>query len=839
MATSNWLFGNNFSLLGNKSSKNDNTDRILKAFTQRFGTDTRSTESPDAENAPMPYTLPTAAAVENRAVADSGADVAISDVSANSIAFNAEDEGKRLLDEFCETEFGKKCAKWLEQDLQYNGPLNLPTVGQLGFVPKGIKVKEWLNHFPDLFACRQSGLGGDFCEAASLSPDARPVRTKVVPPEWMTSSAASAPKSAAHLVNRQAEGVKRPPEARRPWTGDNHDFAFGRYSYKEDEYGVLRGPYVTDAVLSDTYPEKRTDDIPVPGAPKCEVGEYVVALCKSYAPSFIFANGQINSPVQVLKWSLFKESEQESSAEKYFTANPSGSLAAENLPLIGNKRYQGQVVIAGGGNFFKGFHTHGDGKIEYSRIARFTGDWSEMEKNNQASTVVYWGKDFRVLVPEKSNPYGIKGQHSVIDHDKWVPLDDNASGGQTRGEVFERDGVNGGGDESEPAETPAARETSAPAAVAAPAAPAGRVNCSEQEERFLKEFIDDVAKCGYEYAPQDLVRFHTSVKCGAFTLLGGAPGCGKSTLASLYARALLGDKKANAASGFLSVDVNPAWMEPNDILGHWTLNGRYSCASSGLVEFLRRASSKEGTGRVNTVCLEEMNLARVEHYFSDFLQLMSRPPNERVLFGIPKDSADGADRESARLLVPENLRFVGTNNSDETTQRFSARFYDRCNYIELRPAARADEFPSCVASPDLGKFDYGVTYSDYVAWCDRNVTAERIVQKVRTKFKALVELLKPLNLAPSPRIRRAMLEYIVNRPFFEDCGSVYSSDADCQMIALDEAVVQRILPRYSVNYLRDETGAANALQKWLEVEKLPLSKELFASKLDVGEKPVR
>ena len=357
-------------------------------------------------------------------------------------------------------------------------------------------------------------------------------------------------------------------------------------------------------------------------------------------------------------------------------------------------------------------------------------------------------------------------------------------------------------------------------------------NCGEDEVQFLRSLLKNAEKCGFNYNARDIIRFHTSVKTGFFTLLGGFPGCGKSTLAALYSRALLGKKSIDADSGFLTIDVNPSWMEPDDILGHWNLDKKYSAASSRLVPFIQSANCNHE--RISIVCLEEMNLARVEHYFSNFLQLMSRPENERKLNGIPADETQ--TEKNAELLVPANLRIVGTNNFDETTQRFSARFYDRCNYIELDNRA-SGQFPALIPSFERGNFDNPVCYSQFKAWHNREDLIGRIDRDVVERFNLLVKELTPLGLSPSPRVCFAIMEYILNRPFFPGCGTECTNSRDCQMAALDEALSQRVLPRYSVNFLRDETSERESLLT--AMEDMPLSHDFFERRCDVGERPLR
>ena len=70
-----------------------------------------------------------------------------------------------------------------------------------------------------------------------------------------------------------------------------------------------------------------------------------------------------------------------------------------------------------------------------------------------------------------------------------------------------------------------------------------------------------------------------------------------------------------------------------------------------------------------------MNLARVEHYFARFLSAMEL----RQRGAVP--SLDLGTEEL--LCLPENLAFIGTVNVDETTHGFADKVFDRAQLIEL------------------------------------------------------------------------------------------------------------------------------------------------------------
>ena len=79
--------------------------------------------------------------------------------------------------------------------------------------------------------------------------------------------------------------------------------------------------------------------------------------------------------------------------------------------------------------------------------------------------------------------------------------------------------------------------------------------------------------------------------------------------------------------------------------------------------------------RLFHVILDEMNLARVEHYFSRFLSAMEIRAREGAA---QLDLAPGHHVE----LTP-NLRFTGTVNVDETTHGFADKVFDRAQVLEL------------------------------------------------------------------------------------------------------------------------------------------------------------
>lgn len=215
-----------------------------------------------------------------------------------------------------------------------------------------------------------------------------------------------------------------------------------------------------------------------------------------------------------------------------------------------------------------------------------------------------------------------------------------------------------------------------------------------KEEAWLRDFEKLLGNHGFKFPERTLRAFHTGLKCGDATplvVLAGISGTGKSLLPELYAAA--------AGMNFLSVPVQPRWDGPQDLLGFYNyMEGRYKATE--LARFLWQADwahnkdkanafSKES---LNIVLLDEMNLARVEYYFADFLSRLEQRRGLDLGKEANWDKASlvlecGAGLDNQALLLDRNTFLIGTMNEDETTQMLSDKVIDRSNVLRFgRPA---------------------------------------------------------------------------------------------------------------------------------------------------------
>lgn len=151
-------------------------------------------------------------------------------------------------------------------------------------------------------------------------------------------------------------------------------------------------------------------------------------------------------------------------------------------------------------------------------------------------------------------------------------------------------------------------------------------------------------------------------------ILSGISGTGKSKLVRLFAEAI--------GAEFTLIPVRPDWSDATELLGYKDLNQKSYLGK--LTQVIQNAS--ENRDKPYIVCLDEMNLARVEYYFSDFLSLIESRRREGGK--IITDSFT-QDLDVTYKSLPDNLYIVGTVNMDETTFQFSRKVLDRANTIEL------------------------------------------------------------------------------------------------------------------------------------------------------------
>lgn len=163
-------------------------------------------------------------------------------------------------------------------------------------------------------------------------------------------------------------------------------------------------------------------------------------------------------------------------------------------------------------------------------------------------------------------------------------------------------------------------------------------------------------------------------------ILQGPSGIGKSSLPQLFAKA--------TGCHCEVIPVQPSWRDNKELLGYDN-DFTKIFKSTAFTKILYKASLNPN--EVYLVVLDEMNLARIEYYFADFLSKLEMEPDNNFWYidlaeGVETDEAPkGLDFNDgiARLKIGQNVWFVGTANEDESTNSITDKVYDRAQVLTM------------------------------------------------------------------------------------------------------------------------------------------------------------
>jgi hypothetical protein len=355
--------------------------------------------------------------------------------------------------------------------------------------------------------------------------------------------------------------------------------------------------------------------------------------------------------------------------------------------------------------------------------------------------------------------------------------------------------------------------------------PGGAIGQRDEEEA-LTELQQRLKAQGLLFPDRTLKAFHTSLKVGKInplTVLAGVSGTGKSRLPIEYAKTM--------GMYTLIVSVQPRWDSPQDLFGFYNyLEHKYK--ATDVARTLVRMDkynfnpgdfpSLEGTKRADRmllILLDEMNLARIEYYFSEFLsklevrQSVSNPDDlaQRSPAEIELEIGPRTDESASfRLWVGENVLFVGTMNEDESTQTLSDKVLDRANVLRFgRPPDRSHDVRSIsgggVAS-QKGKF---LTLSQWQKWLrDPSATALNPWDNDVSKWIVVVnEALDRIGRPFGYRVQQGIRAYVLNYPGVD--GGLYKT-------AFADQVEQKVLPKLRGIDVRESAEALNEIEGVLE-----------------------
>ncbi len=285
------------------------------------------------------------------------------------------------------------------------------------------------------------------------------------------------------------------------------------------------------------------------------------------------------------------------------------------------------------------------------------------------------------------------------------------------------------------------------------------------EDAAIERVRTHLARQGLQFADRLVRAFHTALKIAdmsPLTVLAGISGTGKSELPRRYAEAI--------GLPFLQLAVQPRWDSPQDLFGFYNyIESRYKPTEllRAMVHLDSRNWREQARGfekHMTLVLLDEMNLARVEYYFSEFLSRLETRRGGGYQQGAEIELDFGGRSFKGitgnKVYPVERLLFVGTMNEDESTQSLSDKVVDRANVLRFpRPRSlKADV--AAVAGGDGSAASELLPFPVWQGW-----------HRAPGRDSSIGEWLEKLNTAMEKagrpfghRMGKAIASYIVNYP---------------------------------------------------------------------------
>lgn len=329
------------------------------------------------------------------------------------------------------------------------------------------------------------------------------------------------------------------------------------------------------------------------------------------------------------------------------------------------------------------------------------------------------------------------------------------------------------------------------------------------EKKFIEDLKEYFISQELLYSDQDIINFHTAIKSSTIVILSGMSGTGKSRIVKAYADAL----NLNTTR-FKFISVSPGWNDESDLIGYAdTLNNVYRPGDSGLVNVLKEAANYPN--KLFIICLDEMNLAKVEHYFSQFLSILEIEEKDNRKLRLYNENLGvrfyNSNEYSSEIKLNNNIRFVGTVNIDETTHHFSNKVIDRANILNLEvlPFKKLKEVSNSAKNKTKTKINSDTYDSIFLDKFVKEGNQITLTDDEIEFFQKLHNILISVNrqIGIGPRIIKQINKYLINVPINLEA---YERD-----VAFDKQIVQRILTkiRGSKEEIEELVGTYDAYNK--------------------------
>ncbi len=185
------------------------------------------------------------------------------------------------------------------------------------------------------------------------------------------------------------------------------------------------------------------------------------------------------------------------------------------------------------------------------------------------------------------------------------------------------------------------------------------------------------------YDESQIRQFIAGLGVSKIMIMQGMSGTGKTSLAFVFGQFL--DNPS------LIVPVQPMWKERTDLIGYYNEFTK----KFNVTDLLEQMYNANYSRDIYVTVLDEMNIARIEYYFAEFLSLLEIPNEESRRLTVVSDvwSDDPRQLVDGQIKLPVNMWYIGTANNDDSTFAIASKVYDRAMIMNLDKKAKPFEAP--------------------------------------------------------------------------------------------------------------------------------------------------
>lgn len=306
------------------------------------------------------------------------------------------------------------------------------------------------------------------------------------------------------------------------------------------------------------------------------------------------------------------------------------------------------------------------------------------------------------------------------------------------------------------------------------------------------------------YDIEDIRRFIAGLSVSHIMILQGMSGTGKTSLAYVFGKYL--DNPSTV------IPVQPMWKERTDLLGYYNEFTKQFNETPLLEKMYEANYGKD----IYVTVLDEMNIARVEYYFAEFLSMLEIPDAEKRYLTVVSSQWEKDPKllKEGMIKLPDNMWFIGTANNDDSTFAISDKVYDRAMVMNLDN--KAEPF---IAAKER---TVHITAERFNAMATAARKEYRMTKRNERRLEMLDKyMIEHFHVTFGNRIMTQIRKYI---PVYVACGGD-------ELNALDDILSKKVLRKIETQNPIYVKNAAEGFCRYLDDlfgdDKMPLCKQLM------------